>query len=673
MLLLRATTNPNLALVDMLGLYADVQSFAPSAVSVFNQDPFTLFHEGSFFIDGAAGPFLKFPSSSSFSFNWGSEGITIDAWIRCTDVSNTLPAFIGLFDTVSGTNYWSFGPRRQNDNTFRLQLPTVAPSIAPSEVPTVVPTVRPSEVPTATPSVTPSVRPSVVPSGSPSLSPTVAPSIAPSEVPTVVPTATPSVTPSLQPSSQPSLHPSSGPTAQPSSNPTVDISSLGSILYTPKFRSSNTGSFLLQVCGSLFVWGDTKCGGSLTSTRVSSYVGEYGVVKVVSSSAAFAALLGNGGIIAWGSDTQTKGWEKYLEPEKDTDRMVDVVANNQAYAALTRSGRVICFGVSTMGGNLPDSSSFQEALSAGVVGLVAASAGAFAAVKEDGSVYSWGIRHLGGEQSPESSLSKLTRIRQVVASEGAFVGQRADGSFVTWGNCYYGGCVSASQAGFRLGLILASSMAFVGITTDRQIMAWGRAQMGGMVPPSIASYVRESVDKVDYMVSTQGAIALLVNDNSSVLCWGSASHGGNCSNLFADLQPAEKVTSMVSSEAAFAILTSFGRVLAWGAADKGGNMSDSVQVQLLSGVVQLVSSRKAFAVLKDDESVVAWGDDNTGGDSSRVSALLSSDVVFLLSGEAGFLAIKRDGQVVGWGDEASISQPGYQLPSVPPECVPIMS
>eukprot|EP01031_Cornospumella_fuschlensis_P039946 gene39946-48653_t len=647
MLLLRATTNPNLALVDILGVYADVQSFAPSVVSVFNQDPFTLFHEGSFFIDGASGPFLKFPSSSSFSFNWGSEGITVDAWIRCTDVSNTLPAFIGLFDTVSAGNYWSFGPRRQNDNTFRLQLyvwspyvlltgttiipfntwthiamsatggtvrlfvngvldtsiaiasvttgtysiscgrygnsanyftgfvsslrivrgpglytaaftpsifpltpvgntvllirsttpsnllptisptetptvlPTAEPTVILTVIPTVVPTVRPSEVPTATPevptatpSVTPSVRPSVVPSCSPSLSPTVAPSIAPSVVPTVVPTvrpsevptATPSVTPSLQPSSHPSSHPSACPSSQPSSNPTVDISSLGSILYTPMIRTSNTGSFLLQACGSLYVWGDTKSGGSLTSTRVSSYVGEYGVVKVVSSSAAFAALLGNGGIIAWGSDTQTKGWEDYLEPEKDTDRVVDVVANNQAFAALTQSGRVICFGLSTMGGSLPDSSSFQEALSAGVVGLVAASGGAFAAVKYDGSVYSWGVRHLGGEQSPESSLSKLTRIRHVAASEGAFAGQRADGSFVTWGNCYYGGCVSASQAGFRLGLVLASSMAFVGITTDRQVVAWGRAQMGGMVPPSIASYVRESVDKVDYMVSTQGAI-----------------------------------------------------------------------------------------------------------------------------------------------------------------------
>eukprot|EP01031_Cornospumella_fuschlensis_P049968 gene49968-61164_t len=121
MLLLRATTSPGLALVDRSGYFTNVSSYASGAVSLFDTDPYSFLSEGSFYINGNTGPFLTFPGAT-FVFNWVSEGMTVETWVRVSSVSNDIPGLMGAMSTSSCLNYWSFGPTRRTDGTIKLML-----------------------------------------------------------------------------------------------------------------------------------------------------------------------------------------------------------------------------------------------------------------------------------------------------------------------------------------------------------------------------------------------------------------------------------------------------------------------------------------------------------------------------------------------------------------------
>ena len=92
-----------------------------------------------------------------------------------------------------------------------------------------------------------------------------------------------------------------------------------------------------------------------------------------------------------------------------------------------------------------------------------------------------------------------------------------------------------------------------------------------------------------------------------------------------------------------------GSVITWGG--NGGN-SDDVAAQLNSGVTTIYSTQSAFAALKNDGSVVTWGLENSGGDSSSVSSFITSEVSEIFSTDYAFAALKDNGSIVTWGDDA---------------------
>jgi hypothetical protein len=111
------------------------------------------------------------------------------------------------------------------------------------------------------------------------------------------------------------------------------------------------------------------------------------------------------------------------------------------------------------------------------------------------------------------------------------------------------------------------------------------------------------------------------------------------------------VTSVYSTEYAFAALKSDGSVVTWGNSTYGGN-SSSVAAIIISGVTTIYSNPNAFAALKNDGSVVTWGRDIYGGDSSRVANSLSSGVIAVYSNSLAFAAMKSDGSVITWGESS---------------------
>lgn len=471
----------------------------------------------------------------------------------------------------------------------------------------------------------------------------------------------------LDPTVSPTFKPTTGEegdtTNQPTNSPHAG-SPLESIFYSPTWKSRNQDSFAFSISNNgaqtLYVYGNSESSGG-NMTLVKSLVNDYlestdgFIVKVVSSLGAFAALFGDGKMAAWGLAPSIAGWENYA-----AETFSDLVATDKAFAGLTTRGRVVCFGAASHGGVIP--AAWQSELLSEVVGIASASAGAFAAWKSDGTVYTWGNRYSGGGVTTDTK-SSLFGIVSVVGSEGAFVGVRADGSFTTWGNCYYGGCYpSGEEIKPELSLVVASPTVFIGyVQKSSELVTWGMGDLGGEMPDGAAI---QQVRQFDFVLTNRWSVAAFVNGNTSVLCWGDETGGGDCAGIPDQLDDGESFVSLAASEKAYAAVTSQGRVFAWGDERSGGSIPSALQSDLSSGVLEVVGSKGAFAARTSAGSVVAWGNPVYGGSTDEVESLVKDNVVKLLSSSAAFIAVLEGGGVVGWGHELTIESPGLLSPLV---------
>ena len=106
-----------------------------------------------------------------------------------------------------------------------------------------------------------------------------------------------------------------------------------------------------------------------------------------------------------------------------------------------------------------------------------------------------------------------------------------------------------------------------------------------------------------------------------------------------------KLLHTVSTDCAFAAVTTDGSAVTWGFANYGG-YSDHVREALNSGVQRIYSTDFAFAAVKADGSVITWGCERRGGNSNRVREALSSGVQRIYSSAEAFAAVKTNGSVV---------------------------
>ena len=313
----------------------------------------------------------------------------------------------------------------------------------------------------------------------------------------------------------------------------------------------------------------------------------------------------------------------------------------------------------------------------------------------------WGERGSGGDylygnQSNVTldSTFKLGKVETIYSNRFAFAAMKPDGSVVTWGHGNWGGDNAYTQLPqFKYS---QNSEALMCHGVETIYSGWGFAVLktDGSVftvagPPladnssdigfsSVASKLASNVKTIYSnqftsapLVSSDSVFAALKTDGS-VVTWGDKGHGGDSSDVAAELS--SNVETIYSNKRAFAALKTDGSVVTWGGAVSGGD-SSSVESKLGSNVETIYATLEAFAALKTDGSVVTWGDSDYGGDSSSVAAELASNVKTIYSTEKAFAALKTDGSVVTWGKSGyggnSSSVAAELEPGLEPGCIDI--
>ena len=117
---------------------------------------------------------------------------------------------------------------------------------------------------------------------------------------------------------------------------------------------------------------------------------------------------------------------------------VQVAATGHAFAAILGDGSVVAWGDARHGG---DGSAVQGQLKN--VQQIQATADAFAAILDDGSVVAWGSACHGGDSS--AVQGQLKNVQQIQATADAFAAILDDGSVVDWGHAQRGGDISVVQ------------------------------------------------------------------------------------------------------------------------------------------------------------------------------------------------------------------------------------
>ena len=277
-----------------------------------------------------------------------------------------------------------------------------------------------------------------------------------------------------------------------------------------------------------------------------------------------------------------------------TENVVKIYSTSRAFAALKSDGSVVTWGNEIYNGELKN------------VDKIYSTNYAFAALKKDDSVVTWGLTSHGGDSS--DVLAILTNVDKIYSTNDAFAALKRDGSVVTWGNISSGGDSSnnnLSPSGSTLTNVVkiySTGYAFAALKRDGSVVTWGVNEWGGDSSNNNLSPSGSTLTNVVKIYSTGYAFAALKRDGS-VVTW--SVHAFNDYYIVPVLKNVVKIYSTIL---AFAALKSDGSVVTWGHKDYGAD-SSLVEDKLKQGVVKIYSTETTFAALKSDgiTELVMWG------------------------------------------------------------------
>eukprot|EP00434_Breviolum_minutum_P016049 symbB.v1.2.014146.t2/scaffold1025.1/size143318/6 len=316
-----------------------------------------------------------------------------------------------------------------------------------------------------------------------------------------------------------------------------------------------------------------------------------------------------------------------------------------AFAAIVGDGRVIAWGHPHYGGN---SGNVDDRLRN--VEQLQATGSAFCAILADETVVTWGDAENGGDSSEVQE--ELTGVKAVQRTRSAFAALKKDGTVVTWGDSVNFRNSRVKDQLRNVRQIQATSCAFAAILATGHVVTSGNAASGGY-----SNHVQDQLKDVENIQATHAAFAALTKSgdvatnaaftalrvDGSCVAWGHPQSGGVLGQELLEVQ------QLQATSGAFAALCADGSVVTWGGSTSGG---DSAHVTgMLTNVKQIQATKYAFAAIRDDGSVVSWGLPLYGGGNGPTGALIdpTQATCSVQSTDGAFAALLRDGGIATWG------------------------
>ncbi|MCE2572840.1 Ig-like domain-containing protein [Motilimonas eburnea] len=413
---------------------------------------------------------------------------------------------------------------------------------------------------------------------------------------------------------------------------------------------SNKSAFAaVREDGSVVTWGKNEFGGTLAPVRydltpdgeertwyespdlTQELNGDIGVVDIVGSYGAFAALRRDGSVIAWGNPAHGGRIPTEVVAKLNGENPVKHIYTNGysgSFAAVRLDGSVITWGAIVEDVPKPESSEILDIYS---------NANSFAALLKNGRVISWGHQYLGGTlyPYPKQTGEQLYNIRHVVSNLLGYAALREDGVAVAWGLSQPGTLISSGLANVdRLKgdnpiskIVQFDGFFFAAQRQDGSVVIWGDETMQG-APRLKEQSISEKVERNSPMVQSTfngDGYAWLYEDGSVATFPREEGASGYDENAISELNGDIPVVYITQNGGAFAALRQDGSVVTWGDAEHGGVKDIEVSSKLdgSNPITSIYSNQYSFAALRQDGSVVTWGNPDKGGDSAAVASQIA--------------------------------------------------
>jgi len=373
---------------------------------------------------------------------------------------------------------------------------------------------------------------------------------------------------------------------------------------------------------------------NIKENQYAIFTHEQNIKLIVSNYGAFAALLENGSVIAWGDLYHGGSIPDNIQTHL-LKNVKTIHSTNDAFAALLENGNFVTWDYDCGGIFFPMQ-----------VKIIFSNNYAFVALLEDGDVISWGspttYQNCGGFIPESVQIQLFKNVKTIVSTSSAFAALLENGSVIVWGNEYYGGKISSETAHQlkNVKTIISNKDAFAALLENGSVIAWGNEYRGGKIYQHIQVQLKQNVN--DIFSNNYAFSALLKNGN--VISWGNQDNGGKIPD---NIQTQLKNVKMIcSTKTAFAALLENGNVFAWGNEKNGGKITTEIQIKL-KNVKVIVSSISSFFALVDNGSVFTWGNPETGGEiSDEVQSKLMKNIKMIFPERRGFRALCNNGEMM---------------------------
>jgi len=198
------------------------------------------------------------------------------------------------------------------------------------------------------------------------------------------------------------------------------------------------------------------------------------VKMIVSTIDAFAALLTNGNVVAWGNED----WGGLI-PEEISSKLKNVktiFSTHFAFAALLKDGSLFTWGRENDGGLIPDDIQTQVN-QAGGVQMIFSNIRVFIALLKNGIYVGWGDENEGSQITPEIQ-TQLTNVKTIFSSKSAFAALSQDGTVCAWGLESSGGKIpdeiELKLMKKQVKTIFPLLNGFIALCKDGELIAWGK-------------------------------------------------------------------------------------------------------------------------------------------------------------------------------------------------------